>query len=79
MVRLGHSKPDVVDADLQRHGGEGLRSSEEAREIEPPTASELRSSLAAVVQRGARLATLRLRCLRRHERHLPLREREEQL
>ncbi len=79
VARLGHGKPDVIDAGKVCHGGQGLRSTEEAGEITPPTPSELRSTVAAVVQRGARLTTLRLRCLRRHERHLPLREREEQL
>ncbi len=80
VVRLGHGKPDMIDADRECHGAEGLRSSEEAGGDEPLTPSELRAMVAAIVQRGARLSKLHLRCFKRPKRwHLPVREREEQL
>ncbi len=78
-IRLGHSKPDMyddVDYSADEEDWNGIAASSAAG---PPTPAELRSTLDAVVHRGARLKVLRLRFITVEEGHRPVHEREEQL
>ncbi len=80
VVRLGHSKPDSIDAEDQFSSyWDVLDNGVVTRPAEPPTPAELRTALGAMVRRGAHFDRLRLRVLRSPDGHRPAHEREEQL
>ncbi len=82
VVRLGHSKPDAIDNEHDKDGGQGSAHVHQAvGPTPPPTPTELRAMLAAAVRRGPPLQTLRLRFLEPagDDGHLPAHEREQQL
>ncbi len=79
VVRLGPGQPDVLDHDADDSDDDESPGSEDAVATEPPSPSELRSTLAALVTRGAHLQTLRVRFLKSEQGHRPVGERESQL
>lgn len=80
VIRLGHSKPDSIDAETEFSSyWEILGKGVAARPAEPPTPAELRTTLGAMVRRGAHFDRVRLRFLRSPDGHRPAHEREERL
>lgn len=78
VVRLGHRKPDPLDLRFPTGDGD-WDSSNVAVAAPPPTPAELRSTLSAILRRGARLRVLRLRFFKDEAGHRPVHEREGQL